>query len=143
MKYDPEVWGPHYWFFLHSITHCYPINPSDITKRKFYDLVINLPLFIPNEEIGNHFSILLDKYPVTPYLVGRESFKRWMVFIHNKINNQLNKDEIPYWKAMKIYEHHYIPRTIRISESLRIQKHHITAVFIFILLILIYIFYKE
>ena len=29
---DPEVWGPHGWYFLHSITLAYPDNPTDDDK---------------------------------------------------------------------------------------------------------------
>ena len=94
MKFDPSVWGPHYWFFLHTISHSYPETPNPVTKRKYYDLIHNFPLFIPDEEIGNKFSHLLDKYPVSPYLDCRESFIRWVHFIHNKINERLGKEEL-------------------------------------------------
>ena len=85
MKYNPEVWGPHYWFVLHTIAETYPKVCNQVTKRKYYDFIMNIPMFVPDSEIGNYFSNLLDKYPVTPYLDTRESFKRWMNFIHNKI----------------------------------------------------------
>ena len=91
-----ETWGPHYWYFLHTIAYNYPLHPNKVTKRKYYDLIINFPLFIPNDEMGNRFAELLDKYPVTPYLDNRESFIRWTWFIHNKINYQLNKEEIDF-----------------------------------------------
>ena len=29
---DPLIWGPHAWFFLHSITLVYPDNPSEQEK---------------------------------------------------------------------------------------------------------------
>ena len=35
---DPAVWGPHYWFFLHTIAMTYPHYPNAVTKKKFYDL---------------------------------------------------------------------------------------------------------
>ena len=94
MNFEPEIWGPHYWFFLHTIAESYPLHPTSVTKKKYYDLMINFPLFIPNEDIGNKFSQLLDKYPVAPYLDSRESFVRWMHFIHNKLNIQLGKEEL-------------------------------------------------
>ena len=82
---DPNVWGPHYWFFLHTVAESYPLSPNQVTKRKYYDLIQNFPLFLPDDEIGNKFSRLLDKYPVTPYLDSRDSFVRWTHFMHNKI----------------------------------------------------------
>ena len=56
MSLDPKIWGPHYWFVLHTITLTYPINPNETIKKKYYDLIQNLPLFIPIENIGNYFS---------------------------------------------------------------------------------------
>ena len=53
-----------------------------------------MPLFLPVEDISGEFSKLIDKYPVTPYLDNRDSFVRWMHFIHNKINEKLEKPQI-------------------------------------------------
>ena len=36
---DPEIWGPHYWGFLHTIAFCYPNYPTTITKK--YQPTIN------------------------------------------------------------------------------------------------------
>ena len=86
MALDPDVWGPKYWFVLHSIALTYPHTVNDVTKKKYYEFIQNLPLFIPITNIGNTFSEFLDKYPVTPYLDSRESMIKWVHFIHNKIN---------------------------------------------------------
>ena len=98
-----HVWGPPFWFILHSMAMTYPVYPNDITKRKYYDFVQNIPLFLPNEEMGNRFADMLDKYPVSPYLDNRASFWRWTVFIHNKINVQLGKMEMEMEEASRIY----------------------------------------
>jgi hypothetical protein len=88
---DPKVWGPHYWFFLHTLAMTYPNHPNTVTKKKYYEFIQNLPLFLPVENISGEFSKLIEKYPITPYLDDRESFVRWMHFIHNKINEKLEK----------------------------------------------------
>ena len=91
---DPKVWGPHYWFFLHTLAMTYPHHPNTVTKKKYYEFIQNLPLFLPVEEISSDFSKLIEKYPITPYLDNRDSFVRWMHFIHNKINERLEKPQI-------------------------------------------------
>jgi len=88
---DPKVWGPHYWFFLHTLAMTYPNHPNSVTKKKYYEFIQNLPLFLPVENISGEFSKLIEKYPITPYLDDRDSFVRWMHFIHNKINEKLEK----------------------------------------------------
>ena len=94
LQLDPTVWCPHFWFFLHTIALSYPHHPNSVTKKKYYELIQNLPLFIPVETIGNDFNRLLDEYPVTAYLDSREAFVKWMHFIHNKINEKLEKPKI-------------------------------------------------
>ena len=47
---DPKVWGPHYWFFLHTLVMTYPHHPNTVTKKKYYEFIQNLPLFLPVEE---------------------------------------------------------------------------------------------
>jgi len=91
---DPKIWGPHYWFFLHTLAMTYPHYPNAVTKKKYYEFIQNLPLFIPVEKISKELEQLIDKYPITPYLDNRNSFVRWMHFIHNKINEKLEKPQI-------------------------------------------------
>tara|TARA_B100000424_G_scaffold145321_1_gene110572 strand:+ start:17279 stop:17707 length:429 start_codon:yes stop_codon:yes gene_type:complete len=142
MKFDPNVWGPHYWFFLHTIAESYPLHPNDVTKKKYYDLIQNLPLFIPNDEIGNFFSQLLDKYPVSPYLVNRDSFVKWMHFIHNKINVRIGKPEISLPMALELYRNEYKPKPVYLAEKLNLKKHYIILVLILLILFCIYLWYE-
>ena len=137
MILDPAVWGPHYWFVLYSIAVSYPINVNTVTKRKYYDFIQNLPLFLPVGEIGKIFSEFLDRYPVTPYLDSRESFIKWVHFIHNKVNVYLGKREITYQQAMKMYYEHYIPKTVKRETDRRLRERYIFFAVVATLVILI------
>ena len=33
--YYPEIWGPHYWFFLNTVAMTYPNFPNKVTKKKW------------------------------------------------------------------------------------------------------------
>lgn len=143
MIFTPDVWGPHYWFFLHTVAESYPVSPNSVTKRKYYDLIQNFPLFIPIEEMGNKFSELLDKYPVTPYLDTKESFVRWVNFIHNKINNMLGKNEVSLRLALDKYRNEYKPRVVYLSEQIHIRKHYIFTGLILSCMVLIFIYYDS
>ena len=142
MIFNPDVWGPHYWFFLHTIAESYPKNPNDVTKRKYYDLIQNIPLFIPIQEMGNKFSEMLDKYPVSPYLDNRDSFVRWMHFIHNKFNVLLGKEEMSLPMALEKYRSEYKPKPVYISEKLNLKKHYIHLALILLCVFLIYVYYE-
>ena len=136
MILNPEVWGPHYWFVLYSIAVSYPLNVNNVTKRKYYDFIQNLPLFLPVGENGKLFSEFLDKYPVTPYLDSRESFIKWIHFIHNKINVYLGKQEITYKAAMEEYYKHYIPKKIKKESDKKNREKYIFFGVVIILIIL-------
>ncbi len=137
-KLDPDVWGPYYWFVLHTIAYCYPLIPNDLTKKKYYEFIQNLPLFIPVEEIGNSFAVLIDKYPVSPYLDSRESFIRWMNFIHNKINEMIGKEEKSLTESLNAYFQHYAPKHVQQKQQMRFWKQCAYFVVLVALIILIF-----
>ena len=31
---DPAVWGPHFWFFLHTLALTYPNHPNEVCVSK-------------------------------------------------------------------------------------------------------------
>jgi len=122
MAFDSTVWGPHYWFFLHTVAINYPHYPNSVTKKKFYEFVQNIPLFIPVESMSSHFSKLLDEYPVVPYLDNRESFVRWMHFIHNKINEKLEKPKISLGQFYSSYYEAYKPKNVKAMEYVKLKQ---------------------
>jgi hypothetical protein len=130
MALDPSIWGPHYWFMLHTIAMSYPHHPNDITKKKYYEFIQNLPLFIPVEAIGNDFSKLLDKYPISAYLDSRDSFIRWMHFIHNKINEKLEKPKISLNDFYVNYYEEYKPKDIKLKEYYQWKQKLVYCIFI-------------
>lgn len=119
---DPTVWGPHYWFFIHTVAMTYPIRPNAITKKKYYEFIQNLPLFIPVENMSGEFSKLLDKYPVTPYLDNRESLIRWTHFIHNKINQKLEKPQISLNEFYVKYYEEYKSQNVKMDEYYKLRE---------------------
>ena len=138
MKYMSEIWGPHYWFVLHTIALNYPKNPNNVTKRKYYDLISNLPLFIPNREISDEFVILLNKYPVIPYLDDNNSFSKWVHFIHNRINEKLNKPIISYNELLMNYENLYSVKENKINEKYKKKQFYYILLLLFLILLIIY-----
>ena len=122
MALDPKIWGPHYWFFLHTVTLCYPLRPNAVTKKKYYEFVNNIPLFIPNENLSSEFSKLLDEYPVSPYLDTRETFVKWMHFMHNKINMKLEKPVVSLSEFYVKYYEKYKNNDIKLKEYYRLRE---------------------
>ena len=137
MALDPKVWGPPYWFVLHTIAITYPLNPNEVTKKKYYDFIQNLPLFLPVSEIGNNFSAYLDKYPVVPYLDSRPSFMKWVHFIHNKINISIGLPELSMDEAMIRYYDHYRPKVVKNIEQRRRRERFVFVGIVLLVVILV------
>ena len=119
---DTKIWGPHYWFFIHTVAMTYPIRPNAVTKKKYYEFIQNLPLFIPVESLSGEFSKLIDKYPVTPYLDNRESLIRWTHFIHNKINQKLEKPQISLSEFYIKYYEEYKSQNVKMVEYYKMRE---------------------
>lgn len=138
-----EVWGPHYWFFLHTVARTYPLIPNEVTKRKYYDFVMNLPLFIPDPEIAVQFSHLIDSFPVSPYLTNRDSFMRWMYFIHNKMNHRLEKYEPTFEEAVQEYDDRFRAPVLIQVEKFRLKKHHFFLAAVAVGIFIAYVGYRR
>jgi hypothetical protein len=140
---DPKIWGPKFWFFLHTISLTYPKYPNAVTKKKYYEFMQNLPLFLPIEEIASNFSKLLDKYPIQPYLDNKESFIKWVWFIHNKINEQLEKPVISLNEFYIKYYENYKSKNTKLIEYYKIRQKIIYITIIICICFLIYYLYDK
>jgi hypothetical protein len=72
--------------------------------------------------MGSYFSKLLDEYPISPYLDNRESLIRWVWFIHNKINEKLEKPKISLNEFYINYYEAYKSKNVKILEFYKIRE---------------------
>ena len=88
---NPNVWGPHGWIFLHSITLNYPENPTKHDKIKVMEFFNNLGDMLPCDKCSKHFKENIKKYPISQHFHSRESLVKWLIDIHNEVNKSNNK----------------------------------------------------
>ena len=143
MGLNHNVWLPHLKFTLQTIAITYPARPNDVSKRKYYDLIQNLPVFFPLEPIGKNFLNLLDKYPVTPYLSSRMSFMKWVHFIFNKIHEQLEEPVEDFYDSLEKYYDEYKPKEMRNKDLIETRKRYIQIASTVLLVSAIVYFYKK
>lgn len=141
---DSAIWGPQFWYVLHRIAFNYPLYPNKVTKKKYYDTIMNIPLFIPNPKMGNAFSELLDLYPVSPYLDSRDSFIKWTHYIHNRVNEKLGKSSLSYIDFITKYtdNNESTNKRARLVDLLKIQGNNKNAIIVTLLVFLIIGIYK-
>lgn len=125
MVLKPDVWLPKFQLIMQTISINYPNTPNDVTKKKYYDFIQNLPLFFPEKPMGDLFMKMLDQYPVTPYLSSRESFMKWIHYINNKINKKMEWNELSFRESLEKYYELYKPDSIKKRDLYRERKKYI------------------
>ena len=143
MTFNSSIWGPHYWFFLHTCAFTYPKNPNAITKKIYYDLIQNFSRFIPVEKVSSDFEKLLLEYPIQPYLDDKDSLITWVWFIHNKINEKLEKSKITLEQFYNNYFDNYKSNDEKNYKKYNIIKKLVYFSVILLLFFLIYYFYNK
>lgn len=141
--YDSKVWGPWYWGFLHTASMTYPKNPNASTQKKYFDLIQNFHLFIPVESMSGEFSRLIQKYPVSPYLDKKESLIRYIHFIHNKMNERLEKKKIPLAQFYETYFEMYKPVPVKKMEWILMRQKIVFCIVLAALAGTIFYFYNK
>jgi hypothetical protein len=143
MRLNENVWLPYLKFTLQTIAITYPKNPNNVTKKKYYDFIQNIPILFPLYPMGSNFVKLLDKFPVTPYLDSRMSFMKWIYFIFNKIDIGDNKPETTFYESLERYYEKYKPKELLDVEKFKKQERYIQFGIGVSLLLLIMYFYKK
>ena len=100
----PEVWGPHFWFVLHTISFNYPTDPSDFQKTAYRQFFTDLKDVLPCEKCRRHYQTYLSSYPITPHLDSRASLIKWVIQVHNFVNENLGKRIYTVAEVLNIYK---------------------------------------
>lgn len=104
----PEIWGPHAWIFLHSVTFDYPDNPSPHIKEQFKNFFESLQYILPCEMCREHYKHNLKRFPITNnVLKSRKNLIEWLIDIHNNVNKSNKKPKLKYQEVVKKYLDYY------------------------------------
>ena len=143
MKLDSTIWLPHYQFIMITISLYYPKFPNDVTKKKYYDFIQNIPLFFPQNPLGNKCLSLLDEFPVTPYLDSRLSFMKWVNFMNNKLNTAIGHPPEELYESLEKYYEEYKPKEIKTKQIAQTRKKYIQFGSALLIIFGIIYFYKK
>ena len=127
-------WGPSAWLFLHSVSFQYPENPTDQDKNNYKIFFDSLQNILPCPNCREHYQTNLKENPID--LESRESLIKWVIDLHNLVNQKNSKKEYSYDEVKDLYQSKY-NYSIKENESV---ESNIKFVLILILMILI-IFY--
>jgi hypothetical protein len=104
---EPQVWGKHGWFFLHSITMGYPDHPTNTDRDKYRSFFYNIGSVLPCNKCQMNYRKHMEQIPIEPALINRSKLVEWLINIHNLTNRDTGKKELTYDEVIKIYTHAY------------------------------------
>lgn len=101
----PELWGPHAWFLLHSISLEYPDTPTQQDKINMVNFINSLGNVLPCDKCKVNFQTHLQLRPLTDQdLSSKAAFVKWMVDIHNDVNKSNNKPTLSYEECIEHFD---------------------------------------
>ncbi len=104
----PEVWGPHAWIFLHSVTMDYPDSPSSQDKKAMRDFFNSLQYVLPCHKCAKNFQKNMKKHPLTDsVLSSRDNLINWLIDIHNMVNKDNGESIMSHKDAIRKLEKLY------------------------------------
>jgi len=104
---DPNVWGPKFWFSLHSVSFTYPFYPDDADKARYKAFFELLEHVLPCVVCRVNFKKNISAHPIDRHLKDRKSLAQWVIDIHNMVNIENGKPALSYKEVIKIYEELY------------------------------------
>lgn len=100
---DPKVWGPSYWYTLHTCAAFYPLSASPIVAERMKNRILAIPYEIPCSNCRVHAINHIEKHrsSLDKIVSGRHELGAFYVDFHNQVNLRYNK---PVWSYEKAYE---------------------------------------
>lgn len=94
-----DFWGPKVWETIHILAITY--TPEK--KQAFKQFINDLTVLLPCDECRLHLKSNLKKIPLDHYLTNNRQLFLWSYLLHDLVNQQLNKQSIPFEDAKKMY----------------------------------------
>jgi len=114
---NQNIWGPHLWFSLHSISFNYPLKPTIEDKNNYKNFFLNLQEVIPCSVCKKNYKRHLNEHPIQDYLDNRKSLVYWLIDMHNMVNVEIGKKLFSYDIVIKKYEDVYQKKIILNNET--------------------------
>ena len=145
---NQNIWGPHLWFSLHTISFNYPLKPTQKDKDDYKLFFIHLQEVIPCSVCKKNYKRHLNEHPIEGFLYSRKLLVYWVIDMHNMVNAEIGKKILSYDIVIKKYEDVY-KKKIELDDTNVVVKYKnidykniINGLFFIFLLLLIINFIK-
>jgi hypothetical protein len=144
MNLNPNVWGPHGWFFIDSIVLSLPDNLNYEQKIIYKNFFTSLQDVLPCAACREHYKQNLIKYPLTDTILSKkENMIKWILNIHNNVRtNDEKKLPISIKQFFEYYNKQYDENYNKKNKNKKECNFKYYISIIIILILILIIFYK-
>lgn len=103
----PDIWGPKFWFVLHTSSFRYPKTPSEQDKTYMKQFLYSLAnLTLPCPVCRHHMKAYLDdpKNDLDAALNNGQDYVLFLWKFHNSVNARTGKAEMSFSDFKDLYE---------------------------------------
>jgi len=101
---NQNIWGPHLWFSLHTISFVYPLKPTSTDKENYKNFFLSLKNVIPCTVCKKNYIRHLNEFPIDEHLNNRKELVYWVIDMHNLVNGEIGKKILSYDTVIRKYE---------------------------------------
>ena len=94
MAQKPLGWGKPFWLTIHYVALGYPDDPTPSERAAYKAFFHGIPGVLPCSKCRPHFSEVIARIPIEPYLSDSKALFTWTVLVHNEVNRSVGK---PTW----------------------------------------------
>ena len=109
---NQNLWGPHLWFSLHTISFNYQTKPTIEDKKNYNFFFTSIKEVIPCSICKKNYIRHLIEHPIDNYLNSKEELVKWVIDMHNMVNTETGKKNYSYNTIIKMYEDVYKKKLI-------------------------------
>lgn len=93
---DPNIWGPHFWFVIHTVMANYPEKPTSLDQEIMSGFIKSIPFLLPCDECyRSTFFFIKEHIDEIPELVkDRRKLVHFFKVYHDKVNEKLGKKQM-------------------------------------------------
>ena len=125
---EVSEWGPAAWKFLHSATFAVPKRLSPEQQHAFKTFFTYLPDVLPCAICREHYKQYVLNHPIQTST--REELSKWLVGVHNNVNEITNKPRISYECACQKYSYTHQKPTSNRTWAIRMIQITVALTFI-------------
>ena len=138
---NQNIWGPHYWFFLHTISLNYPVKPTQKDKENYKIFFHSLQHVLPCSVCRKHLRRNLKEYPIR--LNSKRELVEWLIDLHNEVNALTGKGRMSYNQVIDLYEKR-LNMKIDLEKDINKELNILSKIIIIVIIaILIFLFWHN